>query len=112
MTSNWVGFACSYAPYGAIQWRVPLSIQIPWGIALFAGLATFMPNSPRQLIRTGKPEEARRQFMRIRRDLASHEVYEEFALMRAQIEFEMHREIKSLKEVFRLYRHRVLVYVP
>lgn len=29
--------------------------------------------------------------------------------MRAQIEYEMMREIKSIKEVFRLYRHRALV---
>ena len=27
--SNWVGFACSYAPYGPVQWRLPLGIQIP-----------------------------------------------------------------------------------
>jgi MFS family permease len=35
MTANWVGFACGYAPYGPVQWRVPLAIQIPWGIILF-----------------------------------------------------------------------------
>lgn len=111
MMSNWVGFACSYAPYGAIQWRLPLGIQIPWGIVLFIGLVTFMPHSPRQLIRSGKIEDARRQFLRIRRDLGGHEAQQEFALMRLQIEFEMQREIKSLKEVFRLYRHRALTYV-
>ena len=110
MMSNWVGFACGYAPYGATQWRLPLGIQIPWGIILFIGLATFMPNSPRQLIRVGKVEDARREFMKIRRDLASHEVQEEFALMHAQIVFEQQREIKSLGEVFKLFRHRALVY--
>ena len=109
MMSNWVGFACGFAPYGAIQWRLPLGIQIPWGVILFIGLATFMPNSPRQLIRNGKVEAARLEFMKIRRDLSSNEVHEEFALMRAQIEFEMQREIKSLGEVFRLFRHRALV---
>ncbi|KAJ9641699.1 uncharacterized protein PV06_03728 [Exophiala oligosperma] len=109
MMSNWVGFACSYASYGPTQWRLPLGIQIPWGLILFTGLATFMPNSPRQLIRKGKIEEARRHFMRIRRDLNNHEVHEEFVLMRAQIEFEMQREIKSIKEVFKLFRHRALV---
>ena len=109
MLSNWVGFACGYAPYGSFQWRLPLGIQIPWGVILFIGLATFMPNSPRQLIRSGKIEAARLEFMKIRRDLNSNEVHEEFALMRAQIEFEMQREIKSLGEVFRLFRHRALV---
>jgi MFS family permease len=73
MMSNWVGMACGYAPYGALQWRLPLGIQIPWGIIMFVGLSTFMPNSPRQLIRKGKVEQARTAFTRIRRDLASHE---------------------------------------
>jgi MFS family permease len=109
MMSNWVGMACGYAPYGAVQWRLPLGIQIPWGIIMFIGLSTFMPNSPRQLIRKGKVEQARIEFVRIRRDLASHDAQEEFALMRAQIEYEMMREIKSIKEIFRLYRHRAFV---
>ncbi|KEF60286.1 uncharacterized protein A1O9_05137 [Exophiala aquamarina CBS 119918] len=109
MASNWVGFACSYAPYGAVQWRLPLAIQIPWGIILFIGLATFMPDSPRILIRKDKIEEARKQFLNIRRDLNSHEAQAEFALMHAQIEFEKKREIKSLAEIFKLFRHRALV---
>lgn len=108
MMSNWVGFACGYAPYGTTQWRLPLGIQIPWGVIMFAGLATFMPNSPRQLVRNGNIDEARREFVRIRRDLQSHQVQEEFALMRAQIEYEMSREITSYREVFKLYRHRAL----
>ncbi|KAF9740358.1 hypothetical protein PMIN06_005684 [Paraphaeosphaeria minitans] len=109
MMSNWVGFACSYAPYGPQQWRLPLGIQIPWGIIMFVGLSTFMPNSPRQLIRQGKVELARSEFARIRRDLSLHEMNEEFALMHAQIEYEMEREITSYREVFRLYRHRALI---
>lgn len=109
MMSNWVGMACGYAPYGATQWRLPLGIQIPWGIILFIGLATFMPHSPRQLLRQGKVEQARGGYAQIRRDLANTEVQEEFALMRAQIEYEMMREIKSIKEIFYLYRHRALV---
>lgn len=109
MLSNWVGFACSYAPYGTTQWRLPLGIQIPWGIILFIGLATFMPGSPRQLIRSGKVDQARVQFARIRRELTPHDMQVEFAHMRAQIEFEMAREVKTLKEVFKLFRHRALV---
>lgn len=109
MASNWVGFACSYAPYGPVQWRLPLGIQIPWGIIMFAGLATFMPNSPRQLIRSGKIELARSEFTRIRRGFHEHEVQEEFMLMQTQIEYEMEREITSFREIFKLFRHRVLV---
>ncbi|KAF2758973.1 putative MFS monosaccharide transporter [Pseudovirgaria hyperparasitica] len=107
MSSNFVGFASGYAPYGQIQWRLPLALQIPWGIILFCGLITFMPNSPRQLIRRGKPEEARAEFVKIRRTSASAaDVQQEFALMQRQIEFEMQREVKSYKDIFRLYRHR------
>ena len=109
MTSNWVGFACSYASYGETQWRLPLGVQIPWGIVMFIGLSTFMPNSPRQLIRAGKSNEARREYIRIHRDLHSEQVAKEFALMKAQIEYEMQREITSIKEVFKLFRHRALV---
>lgn len=109
MMSNWVGYACSYAPYGPVQWRLPLGIQIPWGIIMFCGLVTFMPNSPRQLLRIGKTEEALNEFTRTRRDLHSNEVHSEFALMRAQIEYEMEREITSYKEIWQTFRHRVMV---
>lgn len=109
MMSNWVGFACGYAPYGAVQWRLPLAIQIPWGIIMFVGLATFMPNSPRMLLRSGRVEEARREFLRVRRDLGSHEVAAEFALMEAQIAYETTREVTSYSDVWRLYRRRALV---
>lgn len=111
MVSNWVGYACSYAPYGPVQWRLPLGIQTPWGVIMLIGLITFMPNSPRQLVRSGKIEHARSEFIKIRRDLHSHEVQAEFALMRAQIEYEIEREITSYREIFRLFRRRVLVYV-
>ncbi len=109
--ANYCGFALGYAPYGTLQWRLPLGLQIPWGIILFVGLATFMPNSPRQLIRSGKVDEARREFIKIRSDLHSHEVQSEFVLMRMQIEYEQQREMTSIREIWRLYRHRVLVYV-
>lgn len=111
MASNWVGFACGYAEYGPVQWRLPLGIQIPWGIIMFIGLATFMPNSPRQLIRSGKIDLARSEFSRIRRGGQVHEVEEEFSLMQAQIEYEMEREITSYREIFKLFRSRVMVYV-
>ncbi|CAN8099695.1 unnamed protein product [Discula destructiva] len=109
MMSNWVGMACGYATYGPVQWRLPLGIQIPWGVILFIGLSTFMPNSPRQLIRHGKVEQARKAFVQTRRDLRCHEVEEEFLLMKSQIEFEMEREIRSYSEIFRLFRRRAFV---
>jgi sugar porter (SP) family MFS transporter len=111
MASNWVGFAGGFAQYGQLQWRLPLGLQIPWGVVLFVGLATFMPDSPRQLLRAGKVEAAREAFGLVRRDLEQHEVAEEFALMRAQIDFEKEREVRSWGEVWRTFRHRVLVSV-
>lgn len=109
--SNWVGFACSYAPYGATQWRLPLGLQIPFGIILFIGLITFMPDSPRQLVRDGQIEKARIEFIKIRRDLDVEGVHQEFAFMQSQIEYEMQREITSYKEIWKLFKHRVLVAV-
>jgi len=92
-----------------VQWRLPLAIQIPWGIILFIGLSTFRPDSPRQLIRKGHVDRARVEFIKIRRDLHSTEAQEEFALMHAQIEYEMEREIKSYKDIFRLFHRRAMV---
>lgn len=104
-----VGFACGYASYGDVQWRLPLGLQIPWGIILLGGLCTFMPNSPRQLIQHGKVEQALHDFTRIRSDLHSQAVREEFALMKAQIEYEMQREIPTYREIFKIYTHRACV---
>ncbi|SMQ52071.1 unnamed protein product [Zymoseptoria tritici ST99CH_1A5] len=109
MSSNWVGFACAFAPYGPVQWRLPLATQIPWGVLLFIGLCTFMPDSPRHLIRRGKIDQARAEFAKIRRDLHSHEAQHEFNLSVAQIQFEQRRELKSYRETFKLFRHRILV---
>ncbi|KAJ4394463.1 hypothetical protein N0V93_003681 [Gnomoniopsis smithogilvyi] len=109
MMSNWVGMACGQASYGPVQWRLPLGLQVPWGVVLFIGLSTFMPNSPRQLIRHGKIEAARKAFVQVRRDLLADDVQDEFLLMRSQIEFEMEREVKSYKEIFRLFRRRAFV---
>lgn len=116
MASNWVGFACGYASYGAVQWRLPLALQIPWGIILFIGLAVFMPDSPRSLIQKGDVERARRAFFKARsggrlgqgEDEAGRD---EFEVMRLQIEAEMQRENLSYGQIFTLFRHRVLVYV-
>jgi hypothetical protein len=107
MISNWVGFACGYAPYGQVQWRLPLALQAPWGIILFIGLSTFIPDSPRHLVRIGNIAAARNAFQRVRADLGSDESESEFKLMQSQIEYEKERELKSYKDAFRLYQHRV-----
>ena len=108
--ANWVGFACQYAPYGATQWRLPLAIQIPWGVVLFIGLQTFMPHSPRELVKKGKIEDARVAFTRIRADMHDRDVQHEFANMQSQIEYEMRRKV-PWGEMWKVYRRRILVAV-
>lgn len=76
-----------------------------------AGLITFIPDSPRHLMRKGDIEGSREAFLKIREDLQSDEVQAEFQLMKAQIEYEQKREVKSFKEIIKLYRHRFLWYV-
>jgi Sugar (and other) transporter len=109
MMSNWVGYACGFAPYGAAQWRLPLGLQIPFGAILYVGLITFMPDSPRQLVRAGKIEGARLEFEKIRRELKNQELEQEFSFMRTQIEYEMRGEITSYVEIFKSFKQRMLV---
>ncbi|KAI0160433.1 putative MFS monosaccharide transporter [Xylariaceae sp. FL1272] len=109
LTANWVGFAGSFAPYGSVQWRLPLGLQAPWGMILFICLSTYMPRSPRELIQKGDIQGARKEFTKIRSDMPAHEAYEEFTLMKAQIEYEKQRALSGYGEVFKVYRHRVLV---
>ena len=109
LVSNWVGFGCDSLPYGTAQWRTPLGLQISWGVILFFGLATFMPDSPRQLVRSGKIQSARATFGKIHRDLPADEAQREFEAMKAQIEFEMSRELSSYRDMFALYGRRIMV---
>jgi len=41
------------------SWRVPVGLQLVWGLALLSGIF-FLPESPRHLLGTGKAKEARR----------------------------------------------------
>ncbi|KAI1177693.1 hypothetical protein F4777DRAFT_587126 [Nemania sp. FL0916] len=56
-----------------------------------------------------RPQNARREFAKIRNAIPPHEVCEEFALMRAQIEYEKDRARLGYRENFRVYQHRVWV---
>ncbi|KAJ5611880.1 hypothetical protein N7528_008985 [Penicillium herquei] len=109
MCSNWVGYACGYASYGTMQWRLPLALQVPWGVIMLISLFTIMPDSPRQLIQQGKLTEAHQVLRRIWNDSKPEEITKEFALMKAQIEYENQREIPSYRDIFRIYRHRFLL---
>lgn len=108
MISNWVGMACSYAPYGSLQWRLPIALQTPWSCILLIGLATFVPESPRYLIFQGRTAHARAVFDRLRIGYNLDEADHEFAQMTAQIDFEARRRLASSERI-RLFRYRMAV---
>ena len=41
------------------SWRIPVGLQMLWGLILLSGIF-FLPESPRHLLGTNRPEEARR----------------------------------------------------
>lgn len=46
MAANWVSYGGSFSPYGAVQWRLPLALQIPMALVLML-LSFVLPESPR-----------------------------------------------------------------
>ncbi|KAI9067199.1 general substrate transporter [Trametes sanguinea] len=44
---------------GSASWRIPVGLQMLWGLALLSGIF-FLPESPRHLLGTGREAEARR----------------------------------------------------
>ncbi|CAE6432422.1 unnamed protein product [Rhizoctonia solani] len=111
LVANWVGYASSYAPESAkdFRWRFPLAMQIPPGLIVFAGI-WFLPYSPRWLITQGRESEA---YSALKRLMGSDdETFEvEFNRMKEQIKLEKAREVKSFSEIWKRYRRRVLVSV-
>ncbi|PCH34168.1 general substrate transporter [Wolfiporia cocos MD-104 SS10] len=44
--------------HGSASWRIPVGLQMLWGLILLSGIF-FLPESPRHLLGTGREEEAR-----------------------------------------------------
>ncbi|EJU00326.1 MFS monosaccharide transporter [Dacryopinax primogenitus] len=111
MVSNWIGLGGAYAPYGQIQWRLPLGLQIPWGIFLFLALLFVLPESPRWLYRHGHEEEARKAFISIHGGSfgSDREAEAEFILMTKVIEAERSQEVDSVREIFARYPKRTII---
>ncbi|CAE6476405.1 unnamed protein product [Rhizoctonia solani] len=114
LVANWIGYASSYAPESAkdFRWRFPLAMQIPPGLIVLAGI-WFLPYSPRWLITQGRESEA---YSALKRLMGSDdENFEgmsvEFNRMKEQIKLEKAREVKSISQLWRYYRRRVLVSV-
>ncbi|KAH9937389.1 general substrate transporter [Fomitopsis serialis] len=49
----------THAIKGPASWRIPVGLQIAWGMILLSGIF-FLPESPRHLVGTGRTEEARK----------------------------------------------------
>lgn len=44
---------------GSASWRIPVGLQMAWGLVLLSGIF-FLPESPRHLLGVGRAEEARK----------------------------------------------------
>jgi len=83
------------------SWRVPIGIQILWGILLIVG-CLFIPESPRYLVSKGQPEKARASLARIRSlPEDSDVVREEFAIIVNNYEYELTLGKATYAECFR-----------
>ncbi|KAK7725944.1 Plasma membrane low glucose sensor [Botryosphaeria dothidea] len=71
------------------SYRIPIAIQFAWAIILVAGML-ILPETPRYLIKKGKPEEAARSLARLRRlDVQHPAVVEELGEITANHEYEL-----------------------
>ncbi|PYI09447.1 general substrate transporter [Aspergillus sclerotiicarbonarius CBS 121057] len=55
--TSWINFGCSKAPYGALQWRLPLALPVIFSLAIAASIMAF-PESPRWLVLRGRTHDA------------------------------------------------------
>lgn len=83
------------------SYRIPIAVQFAWSLVLFIGLM-FLPETPRFLIRSNKPEKAARALGRIRRLPADHPaVQHELAEVQANHDFETSLGKASYLDCFR-----------
>lgn len=53
-----IDWACATAQQHSYSWRIPIALQMLWGVILF-GLVVFLPESPRWYLQKGDPVKAR-----------------------------------------------------
>ncbi|KAF2807065.1 general substrate transporter [Mytilinidion resinicola] len=71
------------------SYRIPIAVQFAWAIILITG-CIFLPETPRYLIKTGKPEKAARSLSKLRRlDVEHPALLEELAEITANHEYEL-----------------------
>jgi len=83
------------------SYRIPIAVQFAWAIILITGLL-LLPETPRYLIKTGKPEKAARSLARLRRlDVEHPALLEELAEIQANHEYELSLGKASYRDCFR-----------
>ncbi|KIY00270.1 uncharacterized protein Z520_03955 [Fonsecaea multimorphosa CBS 102226] len=108
----YMGMAFYYAPYGEVQWRVPLGLALVFPLAMLV-ITWFLPESPRWLLLRGRGDEARAVIM----DLHSVKGDPDCAFARAEFyqisqQVEIDRTMNpSWLEIFRRpsYRKRAIL---
>ncbi|EOD50236.1 putative mfs monosaccharide protein [Neofusicoccum parvum] len=83
------------------SYRIPIAVQFAWAIILVAGML-MLPETPRYLIKKGRPEEAARSLSRLRRlDVQHPAVVEELGEITANHEYELSLGKATYADCFR-----------
>jgi len=71
------------------SYRIPIAVQFAWALVLITGMI-ILPETPRYLIRSGKPEKAAQSLSRLRRLPQDHEaIRDELGEIQANHEYEL-----------------------
>ena len=83
------------------SYRIPVAVQFAWAIVLFTGML-ILPETPRYLIKKGKPEKAARSLGRLRRLPVDHPaIIDELGEIEANHEYELSLGKASYMDCFR-----------
>ncbi|TDZ40157.1 putative glucose transporter rco-3 [Colletotrichum spinosum] len=86
--------------HSAAAYRIPLGLQLVWAVVLSAGLLV-LPETPRFLVKKGKPEAAGLSLSRLRRlDITHPALLDELQEIVANHEYELTLGPDSYKEIF------------
>ncbi|OLN82893.1 putative glucose transporter rco-3-like protein 3 [Colletotrichum chlorophyti] len=84
----------------AAAYRIPLGLQLVWAVVLTIGLLV-LPETPRYLIKQGKPAEAGLSLSRLRRlDITHPALLDELQEIQANHDYELSLGPDSYKEIF------------
>ncbi|KAK2763356.1 hypothetical protein FQN54_009992 [Arachnomyces sp. PD_36] len=85
----------------ASSYRIPIGLQLIWA-AILAGGLFFLPESPRYLIKEGKPEQAAKALCRVRgQPIESEYIQAELAEIQANFDYEMRIASSSWLDCFK-----------